>query len=53
MGADLLKDFFFIQAEGVSVNSFWVFSDNTNAIERYKHYGFSFDGLADEIYIVK
>lgn len=31
----------------------WVFSDNSDAIDKYRHYGFEFDGVADYIYVIK
>lgn len=52
LGSELLKDFF---TKGLSCKRqfLWVFSDNKDAIAKYKHYGFTFDGIADEIYITQ
>ncbi len=52
IGADLLKAYFNAGYD-CKRQFLWVFSDNTNAIEKYKHYGFEFDGTADEIYVMK
>lgn len=51
-GAALLHKYFTAGQECIR-QFLWVFSDNNNAIAKYEHYGFSFDGIADEIYIVK
>lgn len=52
IGADLLKAYFNAGYE-CKRQFLWVFSDNTNAIEKYRHYGFEFDGTADEIYVIQ
>lgn len=52
MGSDLLS-VFFTEGQNCKRQFLWVFSDNNNAIEKYEHYGFSFDGIADEIYVIK
>ena len=52
VGADLLRDYFF-SGYACRRQFLWVFSDNLNAIEKYLHYGFEFDGTADEIYVIK
>ena len=50
IGSGLMREF--IKASNGTMRQFlWVFSDNENAIKRYKHYGFEFDGTEDEIYI--
>lgn len=50
IGADLLRDYF-CSGIGCRRQFLWVFSNNTDAIEKYRHYGFEFDGVADNIYI--
>lgn len=52
IGADLLRDYF-ENGRDCKRQFLWVFSDNTDAISKYRHYGFEFDGVADEIYIYK
>lgn len=52
IGADLLKAYFNAGCE-CRRQFLWVFSDNANAIEKYRHYGFEFDGTADEIYVIQ
>lgn len=52
IGGDLLKAYFNAGYD-CKRQFLWVFSDNANAIEKYKHYGFEFDGTADEIYVMK
>lgn len=48
IGSALLSDFF--EAGGKTHRQYlWVFSDNENAINRYRHYGFDFDGMTDDI----
>jgi ribosomal protein S18 acetylase RimI-like enzyme len=46
LGAALIRRYFSLHA---SVRRFtlWVTSDNQNAIQKYRHYGYSADGLAD------
>lgn len=51
-GAALLREFF-SAGQDCRRQFLWVFSDNSDAIAKYEHYGFSFDGIADEIYITK
>ena len=48
-----LMDHFFEASEGTRRQFLWVFADNDNAIKRYRHYGFDFDGTQDDIYILK
>lgn len=52
VGSNLLKDYFH-EGHECKRQFLWVFSDNMNAIEKYLHYGFKFDGTADEIYIIR
>lgn len=48
IGSALLSDFF--EAGRKTQRQYlWVFSDNENAINRYRHYGFDFDGMTDDI----
>lgn len=51
IGADLLRDYF-LAGQNCKRQFLWVFSDNNDAIAKYRHYGFEFDGVADEIYII-
>lgn len=52
MGVGSMLMHHFIVASGKTGRQFlWVFSDNENAIKRYRHYGFEFDGTEDDIYI--
>lgn len=51
-GSKLLKDYFKAGKE-CKRQFLWVFSDNSDAIAKYHHYGFKFDGIADEIYVIK
>ncbi len=51
IGADLLKAYFNVGFD-CKRQFLWVFSDNTNAIDKYRHYGFEFDGTADEIFVI-
>lgn len=48
VGARLMRRYF---AEGKDVRRFtlWVISDNDNAIDRYRHYGYQQDGLIDQV----
>lgn len=48
VGARLMRRYF---AECKDVRRFvlWVISDNDNAIDRYKHYGYQRDGLIDQV----
>jgi len=50
VGARLMRRYF---AECVDVRRFllWVISDNDNAIDRYKHYGYQQDGMIDQVMI--
>lgn len=52
IGADLLRDYF-LAGQNCKLQFLWVFSDNNDAISKYRHYGFDFDGIADEIYITQ
>lgn len=52
IGGRLLNTFFTIKPD-IKRYILWVFSDNENAISKYKHYGFEFDGTSDEIYCIK
>lgn len=47
----LLMEHFIEAARGTARQFLWVFDDNENAIKRYRHYGFEFDGTEDDIYI--
>lgn len=54
MGVGSLLMQHYIEAAKDTVRQFlWVFHDNENAIKRYRHYGFEFDGTQDQIYILK
>lgn len=48
VGARLMRRYF---ADCTNVRRFllWVISDNDNAIDRYKHYGYQHDGLIDQV----
>jgi hypothetical protein len=50
VGARLMRRYF---AECTDVRRFvlWVISDNVNAIDRYRHYGYERDGLIDQVLI--
>jgi hypothetical protein len=50
VGARLMRRYF---AECTNVRRFllWVISDNHNAIDRYRHYGYEQDGLVDQVLI--
>lgn len=48
-----LMDRYIDASKGTTRQFLWVFADNDNAIKRYRHYGFEFDGTADEIYITR
>lgn len=50
VGSELLHDYFCAGSE-CKRQFLWVFSDNSNAIDKYRHYGFEFDGVSDNIYI--
>lgn len=51
IGSKLMSEF--IKASQTTRRQFlWVFADNENAIKRYKHYGFDFDGTEDEIFVL-
>ena len=52
IGSGLMRKFF-EAASGTRRQFLWVFSDNENAIKRYRHYGFDFDGTQDDIYVLK
>ena len=51
IGGDLLA-FFFRVGKDTRRQYLWVFEDNENAIKRYIHYGFEFDGMSDHIFIL-
>jgi ribosomal protein S18 acetylase RimI-like enzyme len=50
VGARLIRRYF---ADCAAVRRFllWVLSDNHNAIDRYRHYGYQQDGLVDQVLI--
>lgn len=48
IGSALMNSFFYVGKE-TKRQYLWVFDDNENAIKRYKHYGFEFDGMQDQI----
>jgi len=50
IGARLMRRYF---ADCKDVRRFllWVISDNHNAIDRYRHYGYQQDGLIDQVLI--
>jgi hypothetical protein len=50
VGARLIRRYF---SDGKDVRRFvlWVISDNDNAIDRYRHYGYAKDGLIDQVLI--
>jgi ribosomal protein S18 acetylase RimI-like enzyme len=50
VGARLMRRYF---TDGKDVRRFllWVISDNHNAIDRYRHYGYQQDGLIDQVLI--
>lgn len=48
VGSSLMSLFFEVGKNTVR-QFLWVFDDNENAIKRYKHYGFKFDGMFDRI----
>lgn len=50
IGSKLINRFM-SQSEAVELLYLWVDTKNTNAIEKYSHYGFKPDGLRDDIYI--
>ena len=52
IGSSLFKDYCY-EGRDCKRQFLWVFSDNINAINKYRHYGFEFDGNADEIYVVQ
>lgn len=52
IGSALLRDFFYSGSE-CRRQFLWVFSDNSDAIDKYRHYGFEFDGVADYMYVIK
>ncbi|MDE7382172.1 MAG: GNAT family N-acetyltransferase [Muribaculaceae bacterium] len=52
VGGELLEQYF-KAGEDCKCQFLWVFKDNANAIDKYKHYGFEFDGVRDEIFIYK
>lgn len=51
IGSRLLRAYF-KEGENCRRQFLWVFDDNEDAIAKYRHYGFEFDGIADEIYVI-
>ena len=51
IGSKLIKDFF-KASKNCLMLYLWVFSDNEDAINKYLHYGFDFDGMTDDIYLI-
>ena len=50
IGSRLIRRFFQICSGGKRV-VLWVFPDNEDAIEKYRHYGFAPDGLVDQVLV--
>jgi ribosomal protein S18 acetylase RimI-like enzyme len=50
IGGQLMREYIRI-CQGKKRISLWVVADNHGAIEKYRHYGFDFDGLSDRILI--
>lgn len=50
IGSELMSHFFTIGNDTVR-QYLWVFEDNGNALKRYRHYGFEFDGIQDSMYL--
>ncbi len=48
VGARLMRRYF-AECKDVRRFTLWVISDNDNAIDRYKHYGYQLDGLVDQV----
>ena len=48
VGARLMRRYF-AECKDVRRFTLWVISDNANAIERYRHYGYQHDGLIDQV----
>ncbi len=48
VGARLMRRYF-SDCKDVRRFSLWVISDNDNAIDRYRHYGYQHDGLVDQV----
>lgn len=48
VGARLMRRYF-AECKDVRRYTLWVISDNDNAIDRYKHYGYQQDGLVDQV----
>ncbi len=48
VGARLMRRYF-AECKDVRRFTLWVISDNDNAIDRYKHYGYQQDGLIDQV----
>ena len=51
IGSCLIADMF-KEAQNTSLQYLWVFENNEDAIQKYNHYGYSFDGMNDDIYII-
>jgi GNAT superfamily N-acetyltransferase len=52
IGGRLMREYLRL-CRGKKRISLWVVSDNQGAIEQYRHYGFQFDGLSDQIMVRK
>ncbi len=48
-----LMQYYFASQKTVRRFVLWVISDNANAIEKYRHYGFTPDGLVDHVLVNK
>ncbi len=48
IGSALINSFFNV-GKATKRQYLWVFDDNENAIKRYRHFGFEFDGMQDQI----
>ena len=48
VGSRLMRRYF-ADCKDVRRFTLWVISDNDNAIDRYKHYGYQQDGLIDQV----
>lgn len=51
VGSSLMSAFF-CAGDATQRQYLWVFDDNENAIKRYRHYGFEFDGMIDAITLI-
>lgn len=51
IGSSLMSSFF-CAGDETQRQYLWVFDDNENAIKRYRHYGFEFDGTIDAITLI-